>query len=257
MPANKKFNRGHGPLLHGFIEDAIFMEWKKVSDMLFPAGHDIEQDGDLLTGQGRCGKHTVAVIGTTNHTEVGVELALAMAAAVLEVIRNHPARPIVFLVNTSGQRLRHRDEMLGLNGYMAHLAKCVEMARRSGHAIISLVYEQALSGGFLANGMMADVCAALPEAEIRVMGLPAMAKVTRISEERLTELSKTSPVFAPGAKNYLQMGGLAGLWEGDLSACLADALEHADASDQRRKLGLERGGRLFAEPVVKRVLASA
>jgi len=140
------------------------MEWKKVVEKLFPADHEVRQEGDLLLGEGRCGKHTFAVIGTTNHTEVGVELALAMAAAVLAVIRDHPARPIVFLVDTSGQRLRHRDEMLGLNGYMAHLAKCVEMARGRGHAIISLVYEQALSGGFLANGMMADVCAALPEA---------------------------------------------------------------------------------------------
>jgi len=233
------------------------MEWKKVVEQMFLAGHEVRQEGDLLLGQGRCGKHTFAVIGTTNHTEVGVEFALAMAAAVLAVIRNHPARPIVFLVDTSGQRLRHRDEMLGLNGYMAHLAKCVEMARRRGHAIISLVYEQALSGGFLANGMMADVCAALPQAEIRVMGLAAMARVTRISEERLAELSISSPVFAPGAHNYLLMGGLDALWEGDLSACLTDALEHVDATDHRRVRGLERGGRMFADPVTQRVLASA
>jgi len=232
------------------------MEWNKVAEQLFPSGHEVRQEGDLLLGTGHLGLNTVAVIGTTNHTEVGVELALAMAKAVLSVILDHPARTIVFLVDTSGQRLRHRDEMLGLNGYMAHLAKCVEMARRRGHAIISLVYEQALSGGFLANGMMADVCAALPEAEIRVMGLPAMARVTRISEERLTELSKTSPVFAPGAKNYLKMGGLDELWEGDLSACLVNALEHIDASDHRRVRGQERGGRLLADPVVKRVLAS-
>jgi malonate decarboxylase gamma subunit len=230
------------------------MEWKKVTTQLFPSVYDIKQEGDLFYGQGRCGKHTVAVIGTTNHAEVGVELALTMAAAVLEVMHSHPKRPIVFLVDTSGQRLRHRDELLGLNGYMAHLAKCVEMARRRGHAIISLVYEQALSGGFLANGMMADVCAALPEAEIRVMGLPAMARVTRISEEKLTELSKTSPVFAPGAENYLEMGGLDELWEGDLSACLTKALEHFNATDHRRVHGLERGGRKLAENVVKRVL---
>ena len=233
------------------------MDWRKVATQLFPSVYDVKQEGDLLYGQGRCGKHTVAVIGTTNHAEVGAELALAMAAAVLEVTNKYPRRPILFLVDTSGQRLRHRDEMLGLNGYMAHLAKCVEMARRRGHTIISLVYEQALSGGFLANGMMADRCAALPEAEIRVMGLPAMARVTRISEERLTQLSKSSPVFAPGANNYLQMGGLEELWEGDLSACLSKALEHADATDLRRVRGLERGGRKLAEPVVQRVLASA
>ena len=233
------------------------MEWKKVVGQLFPAVYDIKQDGDLLYGQGRCGIHTVTVIGTTNHAEVGVELALAMAAAVLDAMRNFPGRPIVFLVDTSGQRLRHRDEMLGLNGYMAHLAKCVEMARRHGHRIISLVYEQALSGGFLANGMMADLCAALPEAEIRVMGLPAMARVTRISEERLMQLSKSSPVFAPGANNYLQMGGLDELWEGDLSICLNNAIEHTDSKDHRRANGLERGGRMLADTVVQRVLSGA
>ena len=118
------------------------MEWKTVVEQLFPDGNEVRQEGDLLLGEGVCGEQTIAVIGTTNHTEVGVELALAMAAEVLAVIRNHPDRPILFLVDTGGQRLRHRDEMLGLNGYMAHLAKCVEMARRWDHPVISLVYEQ-------------------------------------------------------------------------------------------------------------------
>ncbi|MGC2164426.1 MAG: biotin-independent malonate decarboxylase subunit gamma [Gallionella sp.] len=231
------------------------MEWRRAVDQLFPEGHDVGQEGDLLLGSGRCGRYAIAVIGTTNHAEVGVELALAMAAAVLAVLRDHPQQPIVFLVDTCGQRLRHRDELLGLNGYMAHLAKCVEMARRRGHPVISLVYEQALSGGFLANGMMADYCAALPDAEIRVMGLDAMARVTRISVEKLTELSLSSPVFAPGANNYLRMGGLDALWGGDLAVHLKHALDHIDVSDRRRKNGLERGGRLLAETVVQRVLA--
>ncbi len=231
------------------------MEWRRVVHLLFPDGQDVRQDGDLLRGSGRCGSHAVAVIGTTNHAEVGVELALAMASEVLRVLQDHPGRAIVFLVDTSGQRLRHRDELLGLNGYMAHLAKCVEMARRQGHAVVSLVYEQALSGGFLANGMMADCCAALPDAEIRVMGLAAMARVTRISVEKLTELSQSSPVFAPGANNYLRMGGLDALWDGDLAVHLKHALEHVDSSDRRRINGLERGGRLLAEMVVRRVLA--
>ena len=39
------------------------------------------------------------------------------------------------LIDTQGQRLRHRDEMLGINSYMAHLGKCVDLARRQGHRI--------------------------------------------------------------------------------------------------------------------------
>jgi len=176
-----------------------------------------------------------------------------MARAVLETVRRYPERPILFLIDTSGQRLRRRDELLGINSYMAHLGKCVEIARQRGHHVIGLIYDQALSGGFIPNAMMADLCAALPEAEIRVMGLPAMARITRIPEERLRALSKESPVFAPGAVNYLRMGAIDAIWDGDLAACLQDALRRADATDRRAALGLERGGRLFAQPVAQQV----
>ena len=228
------------------------MSWPDVAARLFPDGHHVVADGDLLAGTGRCGATTFAVIGSTNHAEAGVEIALAMARLVLATVREHPGRPILFLVDTSGQRLRHRDELLGLNRYMAHLAKCVEVARTRGHRVLALVYDQALSGGFLATGMMADTCAALPDAEIRVMGLPAMARVTRQPEERLRALAATSPVFAPGAINYVRMGAIDALWDGDLSAHLAAALRDVPASDTRRALGYARGGRLLAAPVAAR-----
>ena len=233
------------------------MEWQIVATGLFPAGHKIEQDGDLLRGTGQSAQGLVAVIGTTNHAEVGVDLALALAAAVLEVVREQPNRPILFLVDTCGQKLRRREEMLGLNGFMAHLAKCVELARQRGHAILSLVYDQALSGGFLAYGMMADCCAALPAAEIRVMGIAAMARVTRIPEAQLKELSESSPVFAAGAQNYVLLGGIDTIWDGDLAGCLNHALTHIETRDLRRRHGADRGGRTLAHSVSERVATAA
>lgn len=233
------------------------MDWRAVADALFPQGHEVTQSGDFLFGSGRCGNQSFAVIGTTNHAAVGVELALAMARAVLETVRRYPERPLLFLIDTQGQRLRHRDELLGINSYMAHLAKCVEIARLKDHRVIGLIYGHALSGGFLPNAMMADLCAALPEAEIRVMGLPAMARITRIAEERLRALSLASPVFAPGAINYVRMGAIDGLWEGDLAACLLETLHRADAVDRRAARGFERGGRMLAQPVAQQVLHDA
>lgn len=233
------------------------MNWKVVSDALFPQGHDVAQTGDLLSGTGQAGEQAFAVVGTTNHAEVGVELALAMAGLVLDTVRLQPRRPLLFLIDTRGQRLRHRDELLGINSYMAHLGKCVEVARQQGHPVLGLIYDQALSGGFIPNAMMADLCAALPEAEIRVMGLSAMARITRIAEERLRTLSADSPVFAPGAINYVRMGAVDSLWQGDLCACLLDMLGRADAVDRRSERGFERGGRSLARLVAQRVLASA
>ncbi len=228
------------------------MDWQRVAAALFPGGHHIVAHGDLLAGSARSGDTVLAVIGSTRHAEAGVEIALAMARLVLATVRDHPGRPLLFLVDTSGQRLRHRDELLGINRYMAHLAQCVEVARQRGHTVLALVYDQALSGGFLASGMMADLCAALPDAEIRVMNLAAMARVTRLPEERLRALAASSPVFAPGAINYVRMGAIDALWDGDLALCLAAALRDAPTRDTRRELGQTRGGRLLAAPVAAR-----
>jgi malonate decarboxylase gamma subunit len=232
--------------------------WRDVADRLFPLGHAITESGNVLTGVAQVAAQSgaaqeVAVIGTTNHAPIGVEIALAQARAVLDVVRNHPGRAIVLLVDTQGQRLRHRDEMLGINSYMAHLGKCVALARAQGHPVIGLVYDQALSGGFITSGLMADACYALPDATIRVMGLPAMARITKVPLERLEELALDNPVFAPGAENYRRMGGVAEIWRDDLAAALEQALAEATPDDRRAELGLERGGRKLALPVARAV----
>lgn len=231
------------------------MDWQTLALELFPQGHRIVEKDLFLCGSATVDGREVSVIGTTGHAPIGVEIALAQAQAVLDTVRTHPRRPIVILVDTQGQRLRHRDEMLGINAYMAHLAKCIELARRQGHAVIGLVYDQALSGGFITSGLMADACYALPAATIRVMGLAAMARITKVPEETLAELAKSNPVFAPGVENYLRMGGLQAIWSDDLADALVQALAASVSGDQRSTLGFERGGRKLARPVADAVLS--
>ena len=230
--------------------------WQAIAAQLFPQGQQIVETDNFLCGSAQVDGVTVAVIGTSGHTAIGVEIALAQARAVLQTVRDHPRRPILILVDTQGQRLRHRDEMLGINSYMAHLGKCIELARQHGHRVLGLVYDQALSGGFITSGLMADACYALPNATIRVMGLPAMARITKVPEERLIELASHSPVFAPGPENYLRMGGIEAIWEGDLAAHLVHALAKADPIDRRSATGFARGGRLLAQPVIATVLGA-
>ena len=238
--------------------------WQEVAERLFPQGHAVTENAHFLSGTAQVGGRTVAVIGTTDHVPIGVEIALAQAEAVLDTVRNHPGRPILILVDTQGQRLRRRDEMLGINSYMAHLGKCIELARRQGHPVLGLVYDQALSGGFITSGLMADACYALPAATIRVMGLPAMARITKVPEELLVSLAVDNPVFAPGPENYLRMGGVEAIWDGDLAQALAAALADdlaamqaaapgAGVPDRRSETGAARGGRKLAQPVIDAV----
>ncbi|KAB7762230.1 biotin-independent malonate decarboxylase subunit gamma [Xanthomonas maliensis] len=224
-------------------------------DRLFPLGHAIARNDDVLTGSATTAVGEVTVIGTANRLEVGVDHALALAATVLASTRAHPQRPIVMLADTAGQRLARRDELLGINGYFAHLASALELARRRGARLITLVYGEAVSGGFLSFGLMADHIHALPQAQVRVMDLRAMARVTKQSVDTLQALSATSPVFAPGVENYVAMGAVQTLWDGDLAQALLDALASPSTGDTRRALGAERGGRRLARDVAAAVAA--
>ncbi|SCK41079.1 malonate decarboxylase gamma subunit [Variovorax sp. HW608] len=233
------------------------MDWNLLATRLFGADHGIAADGDFLHGSARFEGQPITVVGTTNHAPIGVRLALAQARVVLDTVARHPERPILLLIDTQGQQLRRRDELLGINRAMAHLGASIDLARRRGHRVIGLVYDQALSGGFITSGLIADACYALPEAEIRVMRIPAMARVTKLPEAMLEALSKSNPVFAPGVSNYVAMGGVRALWEGDLAAALRDALAHTPREDMRAIDGAARGGRRLAAAIAQRVLDAA
>lgn len=236
------------------------MNWKQVAVALFGADHGLHgigQDGDFLHGTVVFDGQPVTVIGTCGHAPIGVRLALRQARAVLDAITHHPGRAIVLLIDTQGQQLRRRDELLGINRAMAHLGMCIDLARRRGHRVIGLVYDQALSGGFITSGLIADACYALPKAEIRVMRLPAMARITKLAPELLEALSRSNPVFAPGVENYVAMGGVRAVWDGDLAVALRAALADTPVIDVRAADGAARGGRRLARNVAERVLEAA
>lgn len=232
------------------------MDWTTLTTRLFGPDHGVRADGDFLHGSVTFDGAPLEVIGTTNHAPIGVRLALAQAQVVLDTMRGHPRRPMLLLIDTQGQQLRRRDELLGINRAMAHLGMCIDLARRRGHRVLGVVYDQALSGGFITSGLIADACDALPEAEIRVMRLPAMARITKLAPELLEEMSRSNPVFAPGVANYVAMGGVRSLWQGDLADALRLALTEAPTSDLRARDGAQRGGRRLAARVVQQVLAA-
>ena len=230
------------------------MDWKTLTTALFGSADLLTLDGDFLHGTAAIDEEPLTVVGTTGHAPIGVRLALAQARVVLDTVARHPGRPILLLIDTQGQQLRRRDELLGINRAMAHLGMAIDLARRCGHRVLGLVYDQALSGGFTTSGLIADACDALPEAEIRVMRIPAMSRVTKLPEELLTALSRSNPVFAPGVENYVAMGGVRRLWTGDLREALRRALAETTVEDRRAIDGAERGGRRLAASVMQRVL---
>lgn len=225
---------------------------------LFPDGRDVRVADGLVVGQGTLSPHGVVhLAGLADGTALGVEGALALADRVLEVVRTGGRAPIVLPIDSSSQRMSRRDELLGLNEYLAHLAKALLLAEAHGHRTIGLLYGGSAAGAFIATALAARTLVALPGAHPAVMDLPSMARVTKLPLEVLQAKAESTPVFAPGLENLAQTGAIHTVWDpakplsGQLSAVLA-APPEADARD---RLGLERGGRPKAAAIAARVAA--
>ncbi|MFA1671924.1 biotin-independent malonate decarboxylase subunit gamma [Rhizobium mongolense] len=237
------------------------MTLDEILSSLFPAGHDIAPRPDhLILGTGkRVDGGTVEVVGIADGEALGIKGVLPLAGRVLDVVATGGKAPILVIVDTQGQLMSRRDEMLGLNEYLAHLAKCLLLASRSGHPTVGLNYGNAVAGAFLATALATDILVALPDAEPAVMDLPSMARVTKLPEDRLKELSQTSAVFAPGLAFMSAVGAVAQVW--DPAKSLADQLEATlvgvPTRDKRDALGAERGGRPIAAQIARRVAYQA
>lgn len=219
---------------------------------LFGADWSLDRSGNVVAGRARLNGREIAVLGTVEQTEIGASEALSLARAVLDAVKadgdREQRRDILMIVDNAGQRLALREELIGNAGYLAHLAQCLWAADRAGHRVLGLVHTLALSGGFMATGMAAPRCDALAGSEVRVMRMDAMARITRIPRERLDELVRSSPVFGPGAQNYLAIGALHEIWPEPTAEALERAFSEITpgGDDHRQALGRERGGRRHA-----------
>lgn len=220
---------------------------------LFPGGYKIDAEETVFYGEGQTSSGPVTLIGTTDHTVIGIKEILRLSRYFLQVMHDFPQRPILMLVDNNGQKMALADELLGLNQYIAHLLKLQDQARRLGHRIMALVYGNSIAGGFIAFGLCAGHTYALPDCNTSVMILPAIARVTKLPLEYLEKLSTTIPVFAPGVKNFFQTGGLNRIWDGDLNKFLEQALSQDQSVDHRAIDGAARGGRPMAAKITAMV----
>jgi len=223
---------------------------------LFPGGHDVRNVKGVIFGSAvlRSGARML-VIGVADRTAVGIDEAIRLSGYVLDSL-DQGGGPILVLVDSDSQRMSKRDELLGLNEFLSHLAKVLIYADMNGRPTVGLLYGHSAAGALLATGLATRVLVGLPGAAPEVMDLPSMAKVTKLSMETLLEKAKSTPVFAPGLSNLARMGAVHVVWNN--AASLADQMEAllADmpaAYDRRDALGKERGGRLKAADIAERV----
>ncbi len=134
------------------------MTLDEILSSLFPAGHDVRSDHGVLLGSGALrGGGRALVIGVSDRTAVGVDEAIRLSRYVLASIENGSG-PILVIVDSDSQRMSKRDELLGLNEFLAHLAKCLIHADLHGRPTIGLLYGHSAARRFPGDGVWRLAC---------------------------------------------------------------------------------------------------
>ena len=238
------------------------MQTELILKQLFPNQLDYKIDGHVIKGAAETALGPVRIVGTVNSAAINQQIAIEIAAEILDIIALGQKTPVVFIVDTQGQDLSRADELLCLNRTFAHLASCVDLLRREQHPNLAIIFGEAVSGGFLSYGLMANQVFALETSQVKVMDLNAMSRVTKIPVERLQSLSQSSAIFAPGVENFFKMGAIAEIWQDLKADLIVDALrqQHAQINtyldDERRKIATQRQGRPLCNQVIEAVLSA-
>lgn len=235
------------------------MTLAEILTSLFPDGHDVTVADGIVSGDGPFRDGRLAVIGVDGGTVLGVEGACRLSAHVLDVVRRGGATPILVTIDSGSQRMSRRDELLGLNEYLAHLAKTLLLADAEGHSTVGLVYGHTAAGAFIATALATRVLVGLPGANPSVMDLPSVARVTKLPLDRLEAMAKDTPVFAPGLDNMVQTGAVHAVLDPSrpLAPQIASVIDEMPAEDVRDRIGCERGGRPVAEAIAAQVVREA
>ncbi|HEX4377427.1 MAG TPA: biotin-independent malonate decarboxylase subunit gamma [Steroidobacteraceae bacterium] len=222
---------------------------------------DARPDGTLLGEARLTPTQTATLIGVVDGAALGIEGALILAHRVLSMMRAGQRQPILLLIDSSSQRMSHRDELFGLNEYLAHLAKVLWQADRAGFPTVTLLYGGGAAGAFVTTALATRALVALPGAHPAVMDLASIARVTKLPPDMLQKMSESTAVFAPGIANIVLMGAVTESWTANqnLSARLVQLLAHYDELpvDGRDQRGQERGGRTLAVDIAGQVMRAA
>jgi malonate decarboxylase gamma subunit len=226
-------------------------------DGLFSQRRNISRDGGALTGQATLKDgRAVEIVGVYDATPLGVDEAIRLSRHVLDALTRGGENPIFVLVDSGSQRMSKRDELLGLNEFLGHLAKCLIWAEIQGRRTLSVLYGSSLAGAIIVTALSTSTLLALPGAKPEVMDLPSMSKVTKLPLAVLEQKAKATPVFALGVDNMVKTGSVLEVCK-DVSA-LADKIAgllgaSRDRNDNRGLLGRDRGGRPKAADIARRI----
>ncbi|KRL88209.1 malonate decarboxylase, beta subunit [Lacticaseibacillus pantheris DSM 15945 = JCM 12539 = NBRC 106106] len=175
------------------------------------------------------GREHVAIVPDENnrfprvrHGEAGLEEGYTVGNVVNDLIAADTDKPIadktpiVIVVDVPSQAYGYKEELIGIHMALASAASAYARARQAGHKVVSFIPGDAVSGGFLTQGLQSNRLVALDDLDITIqaMSKASSARITQRTIAELEEATKHVPAMAYDIENYQKLGSLYKLIKG-------------------------------------------
>ncbi|WP_163653163.1 biotin-independent malonate decarboxylase subunit beta [Listeria sp. PSOL-1] len=170
--------------------------------------------------------------------EMGLMEGFTLAKTIQQIISEDQEkakkRAIVAIVDVPSQAYGYNEELIGIHMSLASSVEQYAKARQKGHAIITLIVGNAISGGFLAHGLQSNYILALNDSAVNVqaMSKESASRITQRTIQEIEAAAEEVPAIGYDIHSFYQLGAVYQLIDdleiNQINAILVDTINQAE-----------------------------
>jgi hypothetical protein len=146
---------------------------------ILPRGCQPQVEADSFCALPPVGSRGAAFLGTLSGAPVGAATCWQLTDWLLALHRDHPASPVVLLLDADGHAATVTDERLLLSAYLVQLSLTLAWLRAAGHRIVLWIPGRASGASYVTFAAPVDVVSALPSAQIEILPAAAVKQIVK------------------------------------------------------------------------------
>jgi hypothetical protein len=148
---------------------------------VLPRGYRPEVRADAFCARPLSGSSGAVFLGTLTGAPVGAVTCWQLVDWLLALHRDHPASPIVLLLDADGHAATIADEQVLLSAYLVQLCLTLAWLRAAGHRIVLWIPGRASGASYVTFAAPVDAVSALPSAQIEILPAAAVKQIVKSS----------------------------------------------------------------------------
>jgi hypothetical protein len=146
---------------------------------LVPAGYRCDARGEMVFATGARPEQQPTFLGVLSGGTIGAATLWLLADGLIKLHDQHPATPVILVLDATGQSAGRQDEELMLSQYISHFALSAAWLGEEHHRMLLWIPGQAAGAIYVAFAAPVQTVSALPTAQLRILPDAAASLIVR------------------------------------------------------------------------------